>query len=57
MRFQFLTTASIKITAFWDIAPCNLVEVVNRSDDGGSTLLSKVGLLQGDYTAVCPKRL
>jgi hypothetical protein len=25
VRFQFLTAASMKMTAFWDIAPCSLV--------------------------------
>jgi hypothetical protein len=25
--FQVLTLASMKMTAFWDIAPCSLVEV------------------------------
>jgi hypothetical protein len=27
MRFQFLMVASVKMTSFWDIALCNLVEV------------------------------
>jgi hypothetical protein len=27
MRFQVLTAASMMMTAFWDIAPCNLFEV------------------------------
>jgi hypothetical protein len=27
MRFQVFTMASMKMTAFWDIAPCSLVEV------------------------------
>jgi len=25
MRFKVLTSASMKMTAFWDIAPCSLV--------------------------------
>jgi hypothetical protein len=25
MKFQLLTTASIKVTVFWDAAPCGLV--------------------------------
>jgi hypothetical protein len=35
VRFQVLTTARMKMIAFWDIAPCSLV----ISDDGGSTHL------------------
>jgi hypothetical protein len=27
VRFQVLTAASMKITVFWDVAPCSLVEV------------------------------
>jgi hypothetical protein len=27
MSFQVLTAASMKMTAFWDIAPCSLVDV------------------------------
>jgi hypothetical protein len=27
VRFKVLTAASIKVTAFWDIAPCSLVGV------------------------------
>jgi hypothetical protein len=27
MRFQFLIAGSIKMTAFWDMSPCSLVEV------------------------------
>jgi hypothetical protein len=30
VRFQVLTAASTKMTAFWDIAPCSLVEVDRR---------------------------
>jgi hypothetical protein len=56
-----------KMTVFWDIAPCNLVEVDRRfrgaywlhhhlPDDGGSTHLWNVGLLL-DYTALYPRRL
>jgi hypothetical protein len=53
-RFQVLTAASMKIRAFRDVGPCNLVGVDNvsvvriayiiraknyRPDDGGSTHL------------------
>jgi hypothetical protein len=27
MKFQVLTAASIKMTVFWDIVPCSLVEI------------------------------
>jgi hypothetical protein len=30
VRFQVLTAASMKITIFWDVAPCSLVEVYRR---------------------------
>jgi hypothetical protein len=33
VRFQVLTVASMKITVFWDIAPCRLVEIDRRSRD------------------------
>jgi hypothetical protein len=53
VRFQILRAASMKMTTFWDVAPCSLVEqtdvpeastasiirVVNHPDDGGSTHL------------------
>jgi hypothetical protein len=49
VRFQVLTVASMKIRAFWDIAPCGLLGVDLRfrdayclhhqGDDGGNTHL------------------
>jgi hypothetical protein len=30
VKFQVLTAASMKMTAFWDIDPCSLVEVDRR---------------------------
>jgi hypothetical protein len=27
VRFQVLTASSIKVTAFWDLAPCSLIEI------------------------------
>jgi hypothetical protein len=30
VRFQVLKAASIKITAFWEMVPCNIVEVDRR---------------------------
>jgi hypothetical protein len=69
VRFHVLTAVSTKIVAFWDIAPWSLVEIDrrfrgeyclhhrgDRPDDGGSTHLWNVGLLQRDYTALCPRR-
>jgi hypothetical protein len=29
-RFQFITGASVRVSAFWDIALCSLVEVYRR---------------------------
>jgi hypothetical protein len=55
VRFQDLTAASMKMIAFWDIAPCSL-EVGRRFkgayclhhrdglDDGGSTQLSETSV-------------
>jgi hypothetical protein len=54
MRFQVLTAAIMKTTAFWDIPPCSPLE---ETGDGGSTQLWNVGLLQRDYTALYPKKL
>jgi hypothetical protein len=48
VRFQVLTAASMKMTAFWKIVPCSLAEVDTRfrdaycfyrPDDGSSTHL------------------
>jgi hypothetical protein len=30
VRFQVFTAASMKMAAFWDVAPCSLVEVYRR---------------------------
>jgi hypothetical protein len=45
----------LKMRVFWDVAPCSLVAV--DPDDGGSTHLLKVGLLQQGYTALYSRRL
>jgi hypothetical protein len=49
VRFQVITVVSVKMTAFWDVALCSLVEVDqhfrgvyclhHHPDDGGSTHL------------------
>jgi hypothetical protein len=67
VRFQVLMVLSMKMIAFSDIALCSLVEVdqhfrgvyylAHCPDDGGSTYLWKVGLLERDYTALYPRRL
>jgi hypothetical protein len=58
-------TFFIKLTAFWDVAPCNLVEVcrrfrdrccLHRPDDGGSKYLWNVDKLLPDYTVLQPRR-
>jgi hypothetical protein len=54
---------NIKMKAFWGIAPCSIIEAQRcltsayglhhqSDDDGGSTHLSNVGLLQQDYRAL-----
>jgi hypothetical protein len=48
VRFQVLMVVTMKMTVFWDIAPCNMVEVYRCSDDGGSKHLWNGKLLQ-DY--------
>jgi hypothetical protein len=48
VRCQVLTVVSMKITVFWVVAPCSLVD---RPDDGGSNHLGNVGKLLPDYTA------
>jgi hypothetical protein len=49
--FQALTATSMKLTAFWDIAPCS-----HRPDDGGSKHLRNVDQLLRNYTAQQPRR-
>jgi hypothetical protein len=31
VRFQVLTAASMKMTVFWNVAPCSLAEIERRS--------------------------
>jgi hypothetical protein len=49
VRFQVHKAASMKMTAFWAIAPCSLVDV------GDSTHLRNVGVVQRDCTALYPR--
>jgi hypothetical protein len=36
--FEVLTVVSMKMALFWVVAPCSLVEVYQRPDNGGSKL-------------------
>jgi hypothetical protein len=66
VRSEVLTEASMKLTVFWDVALCTLVEVFRRFrgayclhqqglDDGCSKHLWNVGNLLPDYTANIPE--
>jgi hypothetical protein len=66
VRLQVLTAAIKMITAFWDVVARSLVEVDRRFRGayciiwaivGGITHLWNVGLLEGDHTALYPRRL
>jgi hypothetical protein len=48
-----LTTARMKMTVFWDVAPCSLDD--NRPDDGGSKHLRNVGQFLRDYMVQHPR--
>jgi hypothetical protein len=52
--FQVLTVVLMKITAFWDIASCSLVEIDRRFR--GAYCLWKVGQFLPDYKTKHPKR-
>jgi hypothetical protein len=65
--FEILTVASIKMSVFWVVVPCSLVEVKRRfrgtcrlhhycPDDGGSKHLRNIGKLLPDYMALQPRR-
>jgi hypothetical protein len=41
---------------FWDVATCNLVEIGDRPDDGGSKHLWNFGQFLRAYTAQDPRR-
>jgi hypothetical protein len=49
VRYQVLTAASMKMTAFWDIAPCSLAEIYRCSSAAHC-------LHHQDYTAQYPRR-
>jgi hypothetical protein len=48
VRFQVLTVANMKMTVFWDIAPCSVLEVYHP-DNGGSKHLWNISKLLPDY--------
>jgi hypothetical protein len=70
VRFQVLTAANMKMTVFWDVAPCCLLEVYRRlrgvcclhhqgdhfPDDRGSKHLWNVDKRLPDYTEQHPRR-
>jgi hypothetical protein len=71
VRFKVLI-ANVMMKVFWDIEPCNLIELdvskvrtasmikainIYSRDDGGSTHFRNVGLLQQNYMALYPRRL
>jgi hypothetical protein len=43
VRFQVLTAATMKVTVFWDIAPCSLVQI-DRRFKGVSLMMELVSL-------------
>jgi hypothetical protein len=53
VRFQVLTAACMMISAFWDIAPCSLIEVGWRF----RATYWNISLLQRDYMELHPKSL
>jgi hypothetical protein len=60
VRFHVLTASSKKMTAFWDVSPCSLMEVdrhFTRPDDGDNANLRNFGLLPRDCTALHPRKL
>jgi hypothetical protein len=61
-----LTLQNMKMTTFWDTAPCilvldvrtaSIIRVMSRPDDVGSTHLWNVGLFQQDYSALYFRKL
>jgi hypothetical protein len=65
VRFQVLTAANMKMTVFWDVVPCGMVEhdwhfrgaycLHHLPDEGGSKHLWNVGQYLPDYMAQHPK--
>jgi hypothetical protein len=67
VKCHVLAAMSVKMTAFWDITPCGLIEADRcfggayclylQGDDGGKMNLRNVGLLQRGYTVLYPTEL
>jgi hypothetical protein len=60
-RFEVPLALTVNITVFWDVTPCDLVDVsyvlVFCSEDEGMTLLRNVGEDLLEYTASYSRRL
>jgi hypothetical protein len=42
VRFQVLTAPSMKLAVFWDVAPCNLVEIDRRFKGAASIIIAMI---------------
>jgi hypothetical protein len=60
-RFEVLLALTLNITLFWDVTPCDLVDIsyilVFCSEDEGMTLLRNIGEDLSEYTASYFRRL
>jgi hypothetical protein len=54
VRFKVLTAAGMKMTVFWNFAPCSLVD--RRPDDRSSNNLKNFGHFLPDYVAQHSRR-
>jgi hypothetical protein len=50
ISFKFLTEASMKMAAFWDITSSSVLEFDRSPDDGGSKHIRNIGRLLWDCT-------
>jgi hypothetical protein len=64
VRFHVLAASIMKMTVFWDAAPCSLIEiyrrfrgVTHRPDDGSSKHLWNISQILWHYTVKYPTRL
>jgi hypothetical protein len=54
MTFYVLTAASMKMAAFWDIAPCRFIEVYQRFGGAYSLVIAMVmEVVRTSETLVC----
>jgi hypothetical protein len=61
LRFQVLMAMSLKMSVFWDVAPCSLVEIdvldlLTHRPYRGSKHLWNIGQFLPDYTVQHPRR-